>query len=240
MNEKFECPHCNVLAQQKWFNSHQFSSVIYQIYKKLFLDYRSEIRDYLQESIAKYLTYVRIYFPNEINSVIPQNCSIAVCKSCNLFSVWVDDKIVYPRRVPIDPPNIDLNDEIKSLYTEASNIFLDSPKGAAALLRLVLQKLLIQIGKDGKNINDDIKELVAEGLSPKIQKALDFIRVVGNNAVHPGEINLDDNSHIAYKLFKIINMISEELITKPKEMDSLFNATIPDKIKEHIKKRDGK
>jgi hypothetical protein len=51
--------------------------------------------------------------------------------------------------------------------------------------------------------------LVAEGLNPKIQKAIDLVRVVGNNAVHPGQINLDDNSAIALKLFKIINMIND-------------------------------
>ena len=51
--------------------------------------------------------------------------------------------------------------------------------------------------------------MVAEGLNPKIQKAIDLVRVVGNNAVHPGQINLDDNSAIALKLFKIINMIND-------------------------------
>jgi hypothetical protein len=240
MSDKFKCPHCNVIAQQRWFNSYQFSNVIFNIYEQIFLDYRVIIRDYAQEYISKFLNNAKTRFPNEINSVIPRNCSIAVCESCNLFSMWVDEKIVFPRHVPVDPPNTDLNEEIKSLYIEASNIFLDSPKGATALLRLALQKLLIQIGKDGKNINNDIKELVAEGLNPKIQKALDLVRVVGNNAVHPGEINLDDNSDIALKLFKIINMISEEFITKPKEIDSLYNNTIPDEIKEHINKRDGK
>ncbi|WP_415663473.1 DUF4145 domain-containing protein [Vibrio taketomensis] len=49
-------------------------------------------------------------------------------------------------------------------------------------------------------MNNDIKELVSEGLSPKIQQALDSLRVVGNNAVHPGQINIDDNAEVAYKL----------------------------------------
>jgi len=147
--------------------------------------------------------------------------------------------MVYPRAIPIEPPNDDLNEEIKSLYIEASKIFIDSPKGAAALLRLALQKFLKQIGKEGKNINNDIKELVEAGLNPKIQKALDLVRVVGNNAVHPGQINLDDNKEIALVLFKVLNMIAEELITKPKEIDTLYEEIIPDEIKDHIKRRDG-
>ncbi len=238
MSKKFQCPHCDVVARQGWFNSNQFSSVIFNIYNHIFLDYRANIDDYAQENIKSFLNTVNSKFPNDINLIIPHNCSIATCDSCNLFSVWVDGKIVYPKRLPVDPPNEDMNDEVKSLYIEASNIFSDSPKGATALLRLALQKLLIQIGKDGQNINNNIKELVSEGLNPRIQKALDLVRVVGNNAVHPGQINLDDNSEIALKLFKIINMIADELISKPKEIDSLYDDVIPDEIKEYIITRD--
>ena len=148
--------------------------------------------------------------------------------------------MVYPRNLSADPPNEDLNEEIKSLYNEASKIFPDSPKGATALLRLALQMLLKQIGKEGKNINNDIKELVESGLSSKIQKALDLLRVVGNNAVHPGQIDLDDNSEVASKLFKILNMIADEMITKPKEIDILYDNVVPAETRGHIAKRDGK
>ena len=147
---------------------------------------------------------------------------------------------MYPKSIPVDPPNEDLNDEIKSLYIEASNILPESPKGSTALLRLGLQKFLVQVGKDGKNINNDIKELVEEGLSPKIQKALDLLRVIGNNAVHPGQINLGDNSEIASKLFKVLNLIADELISKPKEITTLYDDIIPEETKEHINQRDGK
>lgn len=148
--------------------------------------------------------------------------------------------MVYPKHLTIDIPNDDLNEEIKSLYNEASKIFLDSPRGSTALLRLALQMLLKQIGKEGKNINNDIKELVESGLSSKIQKALDLLRVVGNNAVHPGQIDLDDNSEVALKLFKILNMIADEMITKPKEIDTLYDHVVPEETKSHIAKRDGK
>ncbi len=117
------------------------------------------------------------------------------------------------KKTTIPPPNDDLNEDIKVLYLEASSILVDSPKGATALLRLALQKLLKQVGKSGKNINNDIKALVAEGMSPKIQQALDLLRVIGNNAVHPGQINLDDNTEIAQKLFGILNFIVKRGLT---------------------------
>lgn len=239
-SEKFQCPHCHVVAQQTWFSSYQLSSVVFNIYAHIYLDYRVHIRDYHQEAIDKFLNTAKSKFPNDVNSFLPRNLSIATCQSCGDYSLWVDEKIVYPKKLPIEPPNDDLNEEIKSLYNEASRIFVDSPKGSTALLRLALQMLLKQIGKEGKNINNDIKELVESGLSLKIQKALDLLRVVGNNAVHPGQINLDDNGEVALKLFKILNIISDEMITKPKEIDTLYDDVVPEETKEHIDKRDGR
>jgi hypothetical protein len=70
-------------------------------------------------------------------------------------------------------------------------------------------------------------------------QALDILRVIGNNAVHPGQIDVDDNKDVALKLFKILNMIADDMITKPKEMENLYNDIIPDEIKNHINDRDG-
>lgn len=238
--EQFTCPHCHVVSQQRWFSSYRLSEIVFNVYQHIYLDYRVNIQDYKQEAISHFLRAAQSEFPNDINSFVPSNCSIAICQSCDDFSLWVDEKLVYPNSLPIEPPNEDLNEDIRSLYNEAANIFVNSPKGATALLRLALQKLLIQVGKTGRNINNDIKELVESGLSPKIQQALDLVRVVGNNAVHPGQINLDDDSDIALKLFKILNIIADELITKEKEMDALYNDIIPEETREHINQRDGR
>jgi hypothetical protein len=87
-----------------------------------------------------------------------------------------------------------------------------------------------------KNINKNIKELVSDGSNPKIQQALDILRVIGNNAVHPGQIDVDDNKDIALNLFKILNVVADDMITKPKEMENLYNNIIPDETKKHYKK----
>jgi hypothetical protein len=238
-NKKFQCPHCNTVASQEWFTANNAGSTATGIIHHLYLNYRPNIRDYAQEYIASFLKEIDRGFQNNLYNFVPKGFSVATCSSCGDFTLWVNKEIVYPKKTTLPPPNEDLNEDIKSLYLEASSILVDSPKGATALLRLALQKLLAQVGKSGNNINNDIKLLVAEGLSPKIQQALDLLRVIGNNAVHPGQINLDDNTEIAQKLFGILNFIAEELISKPKELEDLYADLIPSHTQDHIKQRDG-
>lgn len=238
-SKKFQCPHCQAIAQQDWFDVHSAGDTINAIIRHMYFDYRSNIGDYQQKAISSFLEKVGPYITHDMQRYIPDSFSIATCTSCNDISLWIDKELVYPKKTSVPPPNSDVDDGIKALYQEAAAILIDSPKGATALLRLALQLLLKQLGKSGENINNDIKELVSEGLSPKIQKALDLVRVVGNNAVHPGQINIDDNSEIAVKLFHILNFIADEMITKPKELDLLYDNVIPEETKKHIKQRDG-
>ncbi len=130
-------------------------------------------------------------------------------------------------------------DDIKADYEEARDILSQSPRGAAALLRLCIQKLCKHLGKPGTNINDDIGALVKDGLSPKVQKSLDIVRVVGNNAVHPGQIDLRDDLQTANMLFGLVNLIADVMITQPKHVDELFNSVVPDSQKDAIARRDG-
>jgi len=236
----FQCPHCQVSSQQIWFDVNSVSNVVNNILNNIFYDYRIKIRDYQQTAIQSFIQLVKDNNKRLMHKSVPESFSVATCSSCNNISLWVNQEIVYPKKTNISPPNEDMEEKIKELYIEASLIVIDSPKGATALLRLALQLLLKQLGKSGKNINNDIKELVSDGLSPKIQQALDLLRVIGNNAVHPGQISLDDDRTIAFKLFHILNFIVDEMITKPKELELLYSDIIPEETKKHINQRDGK
>ena len=114
------------------------------------------------------------------------------------------------------------------------------PRGAAALLRLSIQKLCVHLGEGGKNIDSDIASLVKKGLPEKLQKALDSVRVVGNNAVHPGKIDLTDDSELARKLFVFVNIIVEVMISQPKQIDEVYHHTLPEGARAAIDKRDQK
>ena len=60
-----------------------------------------------------------------------------------------------------------------------------------------------------------------------LQQAMDTVRIVGNDAVHPGEINVDDNKEIAYMMFKLINFIVEKMVVEPKVIEAIYN-TMPE------------
>lgn len=161
----------------------------------------------------------------------------AQCAHCSNYTVWKGTSMVVPDESPAPPPNLDIPDDIRTDYNEARSILLKSPRGSAALLRICIQKLCAFLGEPGKDINADIGSLVKKGLNPKIQQSLDIVRVVGNESVHPGQIDLRDNPAVANQLFQIVNLIAETMITQPKMVETLYNQ-LPQSKKEQIEKRD--
>lgn len=170
---------------------------------------------------------------------------ISVCIHCEGFAYWYEidkesdsGRLIIPNTAAAPLPHPDMPPYVKFEYEEAREVVGVSPRSAAALLRLSLQKLCAELGESGENINNDIASLVSKGLPVEIQQALDVIRVVGNNAVHPGELQPDDFDDVAYSLFELINEIVEEMISKPQKLQNLFNR-LPEGAREAIKKRDG-
>jgi hypothetical protein len=151
----------------------------------------------------------------------------------------VYDRLVHPTGSTAPPANEDLPPEVLQDYEEAGRIAAESPRGAAALLRLAIQKLCIHLGEKGKNIDDDIASLVKKGLNPTTQKALDAVRVIGNEAVHPGTLDLKDDRDIAIKLFKLVNVIAEQMISNPKHVEEVYGQ-LPEGKRKAIEKRDSK
>ncbi|MCX9108167.1 MULTISPECIES: DUF4145 domain-containing protein [Providencia] len=171
----------------------------------------------------------------------------ARCDSCRNSSIWAADnqdynsiqnKMVYPDSTGIAKPSEDMPEGVKKDYLEAASIYQKSPRGAVALLRLSLQKLCIHLGGKGENINNDLAALAKDEIvSKKLIKSADIIRIVGNNAVHPGTISDDDFDDVSFKLFKLINMIVQQGITEPREVDETFS-TMPENARKAAEDRD--
>lgn len=178
----------------------------------------------------------------------------AICSRCQETSLWrvtesyqsnfgrIDNKgeLIFPDSGVSELPDSDMPEDVKSDYLEASRIFSRSPRGAAALLRLALQKLCKHLGQPGKNINEDIRNLAANNtLPPLVVKVADTVRITGNNAVHPGEMSDEDFDYVASKMFGLLNFIVKKGISEPKELEALYSKT-PEKPRKHAETKDAK
>jgi hypothetical protein len=176
--------------------------------------------------------------PEEHDYFCDVEVSLGQCEHCGDLCIWHKEQLVYPNRgsAPLPPP--DMPPAVKADYEEAAKIATMSPRGAAALLRLAIQKLCVHLGGSGSNLNDDIGILVSKGLPVTMQQALDSVRVIGNNAVHPGQIDAND-AELAGKLFPLVNLLVEYMISMPARVGELY-ASLPDGAKNAVEKRDAK
>lgn len=160
----------------------------------------------------------------------------AVCQGCGRYSLWVaangkddgpfsalnmDYVLAYPNISTAPAAEADMPPDIKIDYEEARQVFNQSPRAAAALLRLCVQKLCQELlGKKG-DIHKQIGELEEKGLPRKVLKAFDTIRIFGNESVHPGTVNLNDTPEVALALFTLLNMAVRHCITEEKELEAI-------------------
>ena len=145
---------------------------------------------------------------------------------------------LYPPSIPqnIPPPNEDMSTECRSIYNEAAQVLALSPRSSAALMRLCLQQFFKDQGEKGKNINEEIKKLVKTGIPVFLQQYIDACRVIGNNAVHPIELDLNENKELAEALFPCMNIIVEKLVSEPRRAQELYDR-LPDGARNAIEKR---
>ncbi len=146
------------------------------------------------------------------------------------------DKMVYPDIGNAPFPNSEMPEAVKNTYLEAASIASKSPRGAAAILRLGIQVLCKDLGEPGKDINKDIASLVKKGLPEIVQQSLDIVRVTGNDAVHPGQIDTDD-IEVVSKLFDLTNVIIEYMIALPNKVSGIYSQ-LPAGKKKAIEDRD--
>lgn len=251
----FSCPYCTAYAHQTWWAScatlNKNSGIPELVTKSKVLEliesinaFRndSELLEY-QEAMTDYYGIIEqgdaligdVISTGDFKTV--HNLFLSECANCKKVSIWLRESIIYPLNASVAPPNEDLPEDIRRDYMEAASILKMSPRGSAALLRLCVQKLCKSLGEKGNKINEDIASLVKKGLDPQVQKALDIVRVIGNEAVHPGQIDLRDNYVMAHSLFGLVNMIANIMITQKKNLETMFN-DLPRENHEAIARRD--
>jgi hypothetical protein len=191
------------------------------------------------EVFAHQLWYDATYFRGQFDYPRVPDVTVSLCSHCGKYSIWLGDVLLFPEITGAPLPHPDTPPKVREDYEEARRVFGKSPRSSAALLRLAIQKTCIVLGQPGKNLNDDIGELVKAGLPVAIQRSLDIVRVVGNNQVHPGVLDVRDDPETATRLFELVNVIVEDRIARPKQIDALY-MKLPEGARKQIEERDAK
>lgn len=209
----FNCPHCRALTQQTWY-------------------------------------YATSAEQSDSMTSISPRIAIAECFVCSGRSIWREytkrleglphsytaAEMLYPAFASVGPPrHPDLPADLHDLYDEASAVLPVSPRAASALVRLTLEGLLNDLYPKESDLNKMIGAAAADGLPDEVIKAMDVLRFAGNRSIH--EIRTDDTVETATALFHLLNLVTERLITQPKQITALHEA-MPEGLRQAIERRD--
>jgi hypothetical protein len=217
----FNCPHCGALAQQATggLAMRTLSAA----------DVEQAIRDVEEgdpqgpESMAMALQWI---LGGNRQLVSPQtnfdDHFITGCLACRLLAYWHGDTMVWPLIRRGRQSDDDMPADIAALYEEARDVAQRSPRAAATLLRVALERLVNLLVPGSESLNNKIGVLVGRGLSPRVQKAMDAARIFGNDSAHPGELDLSDTARTTDTLFDVINIIVRQVLTDEKVINELY------------------
>ena len=228
--DAFNCPSCGAYAHQKW--------------------HRTEIREMPWEritepstkldAIEKLVVNLHALTDREATTLtsVVQGVSFSMCDRCKETAIWLGNSLLWPNGGLAPPPNKDLPEDVRQYYMEANEIARASPRAAAVLVRLAIEALCRKLVPGKSRLDDAIRALVHKGLSERTQKALDVVRVVGNKAAHPGQIDDRDDLPTAETLLRLVNLIAEEVISRTKAVDAMYD-DLPVNVRERIAEADG-
>lgn len=235
----FNCPHCNAYAEQYWSNllsepenfNKKFSDLIQNLTTQNINTYRYHA--YFSERL--------IDWDFDLSRCLVRNAQIATCNHCENISLWIKQKMIFPNMITVPLAHQDMPTNVKELYDEARLVSGLSPRSAATLLRVSLERLTEYLGEITGNLNARISRLNAKGLPETVIKGLDIVRIHGNDGAHSNQMDMDeqDTPEIVNQLFWIVNYIVEKVITEPNEINRRFQQLPASKINA-IENRDNK
>jgi|GEM_PF-53865 len=251
---KFNCPRCAAYSRQSWQNVYventsdtpkPWRSTFGKDKAEVALEKIKSIQDgtfegaplYYETDDEFYDLCIREKSPIVTDSmkehyvIAVDNLFISQCDACSMCAVWVGGDLLIPNfSHDITAPD-DLQEKAREYFLEAVSIKSKSPRAAAAMLRLCIEELCVDLCiKKGlfdpnakkPTLDDMIGLLEQEGLNSRVINALDIVRVIGNDAIHGGKINLNDDTNIVASLFKIIDMICTQMIVEPRQEQELY------------------
>jgi hypothetical protein len=228
----FNCPHCNALTRQFWFSVHAdplkadekpVVATAETVNALTFGDVEEAERDpklKWAERVASGRPFLEVH--RQFRSRDVQNVSISYCFNCNEMCLWVCDQLIWPRRAGDPEPKLHASPDIQRNDEDGSQTLEASPRGAAALLRLVIEKVCKELGESGESPKDDLASFVQEDVDARVQKVLEAMRIIESNAVRPAEIGVGDNRATAETLSGLVNLICEKMTIEPRHLQAMY------------------
>ena len=192
--ESFSCPHCNAVANQDWYSlflKPENADEVLVLTPETVDDHTegknewkdiTEIDQFVERLKRNEVTYAYQKHSQSLK-VKMANLHLSSCHSCNGFALWVGERLAFPMNVDKTPALVEEDVE------EAAAILNKSPRGAIALMRVCIQKLMPLLKQGGKSLDDSMSSLVRKGLEVEIQQAMEVLQVLRNDPVQP--TNLD-------------------------------------------------
>lgn len=193
--------------------------------------------------------YLQMPRPRANGLVEWDTVDLSTCIACAGESIWLKEDIgqgktawrmLWPA-LGGEPAHERLPAELLPLYNEARAVSAASPRAAAALLRLLTESLLRTITGDSARLDANIAALVKDGkLNETTRKLADYLRITGNDMVHPGQIDADpDAQRRVGMMFPFVNLLVDRLIAQPAIIDELYEQ-LPESKRAATDRRDGR
>lgn len=236
----FICPKCNKLTKNESFefifssNKH-YPGAYYRKIKlirnnsELIFNYEDNINYLEWEVLWKSIIKNSGMFYEQMNNNESLNIILKICTNCQNRLIydassnetnWNFSNSQNMTNFDIDQPNEYMPENLKIIYNEAKSISKLSPRASAALLRHILEQMLLEKFPNLKNEKLSsilTNENIISQLGKNLLKKGEAIRFVGNKTLHTLEINMDELNLNMDKMFKWVNEISSNLYDDDKE-----------------------
>ena len=215
-SESFSCPHCNTVAHQDWYSlflkPDNAAELCVLTPEGVNADasrqgdgQRDNIKEIVQlvERLKKNeLTYEYQKHPHPLK-VRMANLHISNCHRCNGFSLWVSGLLVFPTKMDKSP---ELADED---VDEAAAILNKFPRGATALMRVCIQKLVPLLEENGKELNQRVSSLVRKGLEMEMQQAKEVLEVLRGDPQQLSQLESQASKETALRFLDSLKAVLE-------------------------------
>lgn len=176
---------------------------------------------------------------------------LARCYACKKYALWVDKALVFPDPDKLSAaahhlPSDDMPTDTRTLFQEAVAVLPHSKRAAAALCRAAMERLVKSVDPEApkKAKLDERLIRLEERISSSTIDILHVLRHVGNTALHGGQDGdesatiymEEDDETIAETFFVAINVLVDELITKPKRNAALYGS-LPEGVRKSYEEK---